>query len=176
MIKDQQLHHEEVMRTGRVFPLSLWAIDVEKPENIGALFRLADALGIARIYLVGKSPDPDHKKIKRVARSTHQSVPWTHTTSEQAVASLKELLQGDDQCCIGLEITAQSEPLSELTKRLKLSNKHVHLLLGNENRGVPQEFLQLTQACTHITMHGQNSSMNVSMAAGIAAHWLIENL
>lgn len=176
MIKDQQLHHEEVMRTGQVFPLSLWAIDVEKPENIGALFRLADALGIAQIYLVGKSPEPEHKKIKRVARSTHQSVPWKYLTSDQALASIEELQRDKDSYLVGLEITEHSLPLAALTQRIKLSNKHVHLLLGNENRGVPQEFLQLTQACTHITMHGQNSSMNVSMAAGIAAHWLIEHL
>lgn len=176
MIEDQQLNHEEVLRTGQVFPLSLWAIDVEKPENIGALFRLADALGIAQIYLVGKSPHPDHKKIKRVARSTHQSVPWKYLTSDQGLSFLQEFQRDESQYLVGLEITSQSEPLATLTQRINLSNKHIHLLLGNENGGIPKEFIQLTQSCTHITMHGQNSSMNVSMAAGIAAHWLIETL
>ena len=53
-------HHGELRR----FPLSLLVHDMAAPENVGSLFRLADALGVEKLYLTGTTPLPPNRKIR----------------------------------------------------------------------------------------------------------------
>ncbi|USN52760.1 MAG: hypothetical protein H6759_01670 [Candidatus Nomurabacteria bacterium] len=45
--------------------LHLIAHDIRSCENIGALFRTADALGVHKIWLTGYTPAPPDPKIQR---------------------------------------------------------------------------------------------------------------
>lgn len=170
-----QLEHSEVSREGKQFPLWLWAIHVEQSDNVGALFRLADALGIQKIYLVGETPHPPHRKISKVARQTERHVPWEYFSEELALEKLKEIQNSaTSNQIIGLEITSKSIDLAQF--QLRETTQEIHLLLGNEKRGIHSEFLSLCQSCVHIPMQGQNSSMNVSIAAGISAYQIIQKI
>lgn len=169
---DYQLQHHEVSRAGLRYPLNLWAIDMEKPDNVGALFRLADALGIAKIYLVGTSVSPPNKKLTKVARSTESSISWEYLNHPEALKYLAQSTQRSE-INLGLELTQKSVDLRSYELD---SNNSYHLILGNEIHGVPPEYLQLCDQCLHINMHGQNSSMNVTMAAGIASYQICSQL
>lgn len=138
--------------------------DISDPLNVGALFRLADALGANGLYCCGDTPIPPHRKISRTARSTEQIVPFVYrTTTKEA---LDELRQAAFRL-IGLEITDQSTALDAYPF---LPIRPTALVLGAESLGLSPETLQALDATVHIPMHGQNTSMNVVQAAAIALY------
>ena len=72
--------------------------------------------------------------------------------------------------CLALELTSQSLPLSQwMTKN---NTKSIALVAGNEQQGVSQSVLNQCQA-VHLPTQGQNSSMNVAQALGMAAYALM---
>lgn len=68
----EQLSHDQVKNHQRQFPLVIVCQSVADPLNIGALFRLADAMGVTAVYCCGESPVPPHRRIAKTSRSTHE--------------------------------------------------------------------------------------------------------
>ena len=74
---------------------------------------------------------------------------------------------------IALEITKCGIALDQLKFDKK---KPIALIIGNENFGISDAVLQQCNVTTHITMYGNNSSMNVVQAAGIALYEITNQL
>jgi tRNA G18 (ribose-2'-O)-methylase SpoU len=68
---------------------------------------------------------------------------------------------------VALEITSDSVALDALV--LKNDSK-ILLIVGNERHGISQLILDTVKTKVHIPMFGNNSSMNVSQATGIALY------
>lgn len=152
------------------FPLCYLAIDFRTPSNVGALFRIADALGIECIYLTGTSITPPNPKLKRLSRSTENSVPFTYR--ESAVETAQELRElGYKLIC--LEICTGS---IELDKLVVTPTDKICLILGSEREGIPAEMLELADVTAHIPMRGMNASMNVATACAIASYEITRKL
>lgn len=146
-------------------PLSLLLAGITDVRNIGSLFRLADAARLAHLYFYGDEAVLNHRKVRRVARATLEYVP--HTTLDiDGVQALSH-----EQPFLGLEITDQSTPYTELADR----EGHV-LVIGHEAHGIPKPILDMCQQTMHLPMYGVNTSMNVAMAAGIAVYDQIRKL
>jgi len=62
-----QLDHSHHQHKVEKYPVCFLVHDMEVPMNVGSLFRIADALGIEKIYLSGSSPSPPNSKIKKPA-------------------------------------------------------------------------------------------------------------
>lgn len=167
---DSQLHHHAHTGKHESLPFVLLTHDVSHPENVGSLFRLADAFGIAKLFLCGDTPAPPHTKIRRVARATDQHVPWE---SVPDTLTLVKRLKREGYTCVCLEITQQSVDVA--TYRLPADGK-VCLLVGAESQGVPDTILAACDVALHIPMRGVNSSMNVAMACGVASYLLSQQL
>jgi tRNA G18 (ribose-2'-O)-methylase SpoU len=74
---------------------------------------------------------------------------------------------------VSLEITSNSEPIHDYAFP---KNQPITLVVGDENFGVSEEILKLSDAVIHIDMFGQNSSMNVVQAANIALYEITKQL
>ena len=135
-------------------------------RNIAGIFRLADAARIAHVYLYQSSTPSDSFKVKRISRSTSEFIPHTYLSK---IGDLRVLQ--DDYRFVGLEMTTQSIPYY----RFK-SKEPIALLIGNEQRGLSQELLDLCERCLHIPMMGRNTSMNVSMATGIVTYGILNKM
>ena len=73
-------------------PLILVLDNIRSLNNIGSVFRTADAFLIKKIYLCGITAKPPHKDIHKTALGATESVDWEyreHTTME-VVKRLKE--------------------------------------------------------------------------------------
>lgn len=160
-MKNIQLDHSHHHPSQKKYPISFLAHNIEVPMNVGSLFRIADALGIEKIYLSGSSPHPPNNKIRKTSRATEQFVPFDYT--DDPINLIKQLkLEG--YTIISLEITSSSIDV----RKLGISNKEkICLILGSENMGVCQEFLDLSDKTVHIPMLGHCSSMNVATACSI---------
>ncbi|MBE9559405.1 MAG: TrmH family RNA methyltransferase [Proteobacteria bacterium] len=173
-----QLTHKEHESSDNKFPLSIIANDITDPLNVGSLFRLSDALGIEKLYLCGGTPIPPNTKIKKTSRSTEKYVIFEqYNNAVELVATLKK----SDAFIISLEITSSSIPIdsAEFTNKIKkeiTNKKPIYLILGSENSGVSENLLALSDLTTHITMHGNNSSMNVISAVSIACFEITRNM
>ncbi|MBQ0732982.1 TrmH family RNA methyltransferase [Aquimarina celericrescens] len=168
----QQLHHDTNRFTKKQFPITLVCDRVNSPANIGSIFRIADSFGIERIYFCGQDITVVSKRMQRTARSTHEVVPYLQTEDIKAVITK---LKAEDYTILSLEITEDSIPVSEY--RLE-SSERIVLVIGEENSGVSEEILNVSKQSVHINMYGNNSSMNVATATGIALYeitkqWLV---
>lgn len=74
-------------RSSHGLPLGLFCPDWRDPLNVGAAFRLADAVGARALVLAGATPHPPHPKIARTARSTERSISWAYLSDPIAFLS-----------------------------------------------------------------------------------------
>jgi tRNA G18 (ribose-2'-O)-methylase SpoU len=169
IMKNVQSTHEQ-HRPRAQYPLSILAQDVEDPANVGSLFRLADALGVRHLYLTGSTPTPPNVKLRRTARSADQYVGWSYHAD---CVELAETLKAQEQWLISLEISSMSKDIRDVEIP---DGKEVVLIVGAENLGVCQALLDCCDQTTHIVMHGNNSSMNVSMAAALGVFELTRKM
>jgi tRNA G18 (ribose-2'-O)-methylase SpoU len=164
-----QLDHASHRGVG-LLPLRLLAHDVDLAGNVGALFRIADALGVEHLHLTGTSPLPPDPKIRRSARSAERHVAWSHAADPlDVVAQLKA--QG--WRVVALELSTRSVALHDFEVA---AGERVCLVLGTESAGVSQALLDVVDATVHIPMRGHNSSMNVANACAIAAYAIGQRL
>lgn len=147
-------------------PISLLLDGLTDMRNIAAMFRIADAAGLKKIYLYQCPAITRHKKLKNWSRSTLQYVPYQELSNLKDVKVLQEKFQ-----FIALEWTNKSLLYTDFQP-----DKELILVIGNEKRGVSQDMLTLVQQSIHLPMHGVNTSMNVAVATGVAVYSLLEKM
>lgn len=130
---------------------------VRSPYNVGAIFRSAEAFGIARIILVEGTASPEHVRAQRTSRGTTDVVPWEFMPEAEVVSFLKSY---DSEEIIALELGGTSINEFAFPKR-GVS------VLGSEEFGISPEILSCCGSRVSIPMGGSKGSLNVSVAAGI---------
>lgn len=145
--------------------LHLIANDIRSRENVGALFRTAEFLGVSKIWLTGYTATPTDPRLLKVSLGAERSVEWEQVIDIQEAITR---LRSDGFRITGLELDDRALLLSEYTPSDK-----VVLLLGNEVTGIPPSLRLLCDDLVMISKHGQKESLNVAVAAGIAMHWIL---
>ena len=165
-----QLTHENNRFNKKNFPITLVCDHVYFQQNIGSLFRIGEAFGIEKIMFIGKDIALTPRKINKTSRSTHLQIP--HFIIEETKDAVKLLLE-DKYEIIALEITSTSTPILKITAP---KDQKIALLIGNEIDGISDALLDIANQTTHITMYGNNSSMNVVQATSIALYEISNQL
>lgn len=165
-----QLTHEESNHSQRVFPIVLVCDGLKSPSNIGALFRVCDALGIPEIIFCNSQINFNSPRLQKTARNTQHYVSYSENKNTlNTIINLKD----NGFKIIALEITDSSESIENLPL---FDNQKIALIIGNENEGVSDKVLTNSDLCIHISMYGRNSSMNVVQATSIALYSLINKI
>ena len=140
--------------------------DIRSVENVGAMFRTADAAGIDKIYLTGYTPCPlDRFGRKRgdLAKSALGAEEFVKWEQKKNVLPLLTKLKKEKYLIIGIEQDKKSIDY----KKVKLQNKNV-FIIGTEVTGIPKNILKKCDIIAEIPMRGKKESLNVSVATGIA--------
>ncbi len=169
-MNDQQLEHSAHAPKAKKYSLCFLAHDIELPGNVGSFFRIADALGVEKIFLTGKSVVPPNSKLRKASRSCENFVSFEYCSS---AVSLIARLKSEGYTVIGLEISTTSVDLASLNLA---PDAKVCLILGAEKTGITDEVLNLADTVVHIPMLGENSSMNVASACSIASYAITQML
>lgn len=164
-----QLTHYTSKFKKQKFPIVLVCDNVTNAPNIGSLFRISDAFGIERLVLCGDQI-PLGRKMTKTSRATENVVDFK---IEPSALNVVERLKNDGYLILALEITSKSKPIHTLAFS---KEKPIALVVGDENFGVSERILQLSQTVIHIDMFGQNSSMNVVQATNIALYEITKQL
>lgn len=139
--------------------------NIRSSHNVGSIFRTADGVGVAKIFLCGYTPCPTdkferpNKEIAKTALGAEKIIPWQYAaTTLEAVKSLKQA---------GYQIIALEQAENSIDYReVKLEDKNA-IILGEETKGVVPEVLAKCDIIAEIPMLGQKESLNVSVAAGV---------
>ena len=164
-----QLNHYDNKFNVRAFPITLICDNVTDASNIGSLFRIADAFGVEKIVFCGEHI-PLGRKMTKTSRATEKVVQYK--TSENILEVSLDLKQNGAQIIV-LEITDTSQPIHNVQFS---KEKSIALIVGDENFGVTETVLKLSDEIIHIDMFGQNSSMNVVQATNIALYEITKQL
>jgi tRNA G18 (ribose-2'-O)-methylase SpoU len=164
-----QLTHYTSKFKKQKFPIVLVCDNVTNAPNIGSLFRISDAFGVETLVLCGDQI-PLGRKMTKTSRATENVVDFK---IEPSALNVVERLKNDGYLILALEITSKSKPIHTLAFS---KEKPIALVVGDENFGVSERILQLSQTVIHIDMFGQNSSMNVVQATNIALYEITKQL
>ena len=167
-LKHKQLTYHEHKCLEYKYPLAFMMFNVIDPRNVGAAFRLADALGVEKIYLIGNTPHPQNKIITKTARGTEKKVFWEYFNT---VSDGLNKINDEKYAIISAEITDNSKDLANFNEFN--SFKKICLAVGAENGGICQEILDNSKEVIHIKMLGKNSSMNVITALSIMTYQIV---
>lgn len=138
--------------------------------NVGGIFRLADAIGVKKIFLCGLTETPPNPRIKKASINTTEWVEWEY--AETAVSVIKDLrLKIKDLKVVAVEQDEKSVPYTEIDFNLPLA-----LVVGNETTGLPQSTLKMCDKIAEIPMWGINKSLNVIISLGVVSYQVVKNL
>ncbi len=143
--------------------------NIRSTYNVGAIFRAADGTGVAELLLGGITPSPvEQPAISKTALGAEKSVPW-HSCPNLPATLLA--LKAEGAMILALEFVPGARALEDFQFDHPLPEQ-VILVSGSEPAGVDPAILRLADQVLYIPMSGQKSSLNVSVAFGIAPYHL----
>ena len=142
-------------------PLILILDDVRSLNNIGSVFRTADAFLIEKIYICGITAAPPHKDIHKTALGATESVDWEY---RKEALELVEQLKDDNIKVYAIE---QAEGALSLENLKITPNEKYAFVLGNEVKGVSQNVVNHCNGIIEIPQEGTKHSLNISVASGV---------
>ena len=155
-----RLTAEEYKKSDKT-PLIVVLDNVRSLNNVGSVFRTADAFRLEGVCLCGITSTPPDAEIHKTALGAEDTVGWQYFKETiDAVAELKR--QGYVIC--SLEQAEGSVSLENLSPD---KNKKYAVIVGHEVKGVQQEVIDMSDMCIEIPQSGTKHSLNVSVAAGI---------
>ena len=139
--------------------------NIRSLENIGSIFRTADALGVLKIFLCGISGKPPHHKISKTALGAEKTIPFEYY---KQTGRLVDKLKKSKISIIALEQSKDAISCLKFKPRFPLA-----LILGNEVKGISKAILKKCDKVIELPMAGKKESLNVSVAFGVAGYHII---
>jgi tRNA G18 (ribose-2'-O)-methylase SpoU len=134
-------------------PICIYLDNVRSAYNVGSVLRTCEALRIGRVCFSPRTPDQNHEKVIRTAMGAAPLVPCERSF-------LKDL----PRPLIALDTSDEAIPLSDF-----LFPESFTLILGNEEYGISNEALSISDLMLEISLVGVKNSINVAVAFGIVA-------
>jgi len=160
-LKELQRLSAEEYKIAEKTPVVFVLDNIRSLNNIGSVFRTADAFRFAGVHLCGYTAQPPHRDITKTALGATETVDWEYyATTLESVTALKE--QG-----YAIYAVEQTESTLMLQDIEASAETPIALVLGNEVEGVQQEVIDAADACVEIPQLGTKHSLNVSVCAGI---------
>jgi TrmH family RNA methyltransferase len=133
---------------------------VEKPGNLGAILRTADAAGVTAVIAADPVTDWANPNVVRASKGTVFSVPVASASTAEVLAWLEEH---------ALALVAAAPDGDVLLTEADLSGPTA-IAVGSEARGLPAAWLERADARLRIPMFGHADSLNVSTSAAILVY------
>lgn len=141
-------------------PLVLVCVGLEKPGNLGAILRTADAAGAAAVIAADPVTDWGNPNVVRASKGTVFSVPVAAASSAEVLAWLAER---------SLTLVAAAPDGDVLLADADLSGPTA-IVVGSEAGGLPAVWLERAGTRVRIPMFGRADSLNVATSAAIVLY------
>jgi len=142
-------------------PVVIILDNVRSLNNVGSVFRTADAFLIEAVYLCGITGQPPNKDIQKTALGATETVPWKYYKNTlDAVNELKEA----GYLIYSIE---QAESAIMLNNFMPSRKQKIAIIFGNEVKGVQQEVIDASTDVIEIPQIGTKHSFNIAVSVGI---------
>jgi len=141
-------------------PLALICQGVEKPGNLGAMLRTADAAGVEAVVAVDPVTDWGNPNLVRASKGTVFSVPVASASLPEALAWLSEH---------GIALAATT-PDTDLYYTEVDYTGPIAIAVGAEKYGLTDEILAAAAYRIRIPMAGRANSLNVATSAAVVIY------
>jgi 23S rRNA (guanosine2251-2'-O)-methyltransferase len=164
--KAKKLYHEHHMQAILVLH------DIRSAQNVGSLFRTADAAGISKVYLSQITPGPIDRfgraraDIAKTALGAEKNTPSEYYSD---IFSIIEMYKKEGYTTIAIEQSESSVDYKTIAPVEKML-----FILGNEVDGLSQDILNIVDIVAEIPMSGEKESLNVGVAGGIALFRMLD--
>ena len=142
-------------------PFIILLDNVRSMNNIGSIFRTADAFRCSSVGLCGITATPPHREIHKTALGAEESVDWFY---EKEITDAVLKLKSEGYVIAAIE---QIEGGISLDKFIPSEEKKYVFIFGHEINGVSEEVLKHCDLFIEIPQQGTKHSLNVAVAVGI---------
>jgi tRNA G18 (ribose-2'-O)-methylase SpoU len=138
---------------------------LSNPENLGAIARIGDVLGVDGLFVGGRCPDPLSRRVLRVSMGAVLHLPLF--ASDRLDEAVQRMAQEFNLELWAAVADSSAESFDAIARPERLA-----IVLGDEDQGVEPDWL--SRCCRSITipMRPGAGSLNVSIAAGILLYHL----
>lgn len=161
-LKNEELNRINVKEFKAVdkTPIIIVLDNIRSLNNIGSVFRTADAFLIEAVYLCGITAQPPHRDIQKTALGATESVDWKYfNTTIEAIQELKTS---------GYQIASiEQAENSTMLNNFNLASEKIAVVFGNEVKGVEQAIINESDVVIEIPQHGTKHSLNISVSCGV---------
>jgi 23S rRNA (guanosine2251-2'-O)-methyltransferase len=139
--------------------------NIRSVQNVGSIFRTADAAGISKIYLTGYTPTPldrfgrERSDIAKTALGAQKNIEWEYF---KTASSVLNKLKKDK-----IEVIAVEQSNNAVDYKKVKTKKDTAFVFGNEVKGLSKSILDKSDRVAQIKMLGKKESLNVSVTVGI---------
>ena len=171
-LKNSELDRKttEEFKAAEKTPIIVILDNVRSLNNIGSIFRSADAFLIEKIWLCGITATPPHKDIQKTALGATDTVDWEY--AEDALQLIENLQQEKIQ----ILAVEQAEEAVFLDKFAPQKGQKFALIFGNEVKGVQQKLVSASDRVLEIPQLGSKHSLNIAVSAGVVLWDLFSKL
>ncbi len=162
-IKNSELNRLSVegFKAVKKSPLIVILDNVRSLNNVGSIFRSADAFRIQHIYLCGITATPPHKDIQKTALGSTEAVDWSYAKDTLAVV---EKLQSVNVKVMAIEQAENATMLQDFYP----NNQSIYaLVFGHEVKGVNQAVVNQCDGVIEIPQFGTKHSLNIAVSGGV---------
>jgi tRNA G18 (ribose-2'-O)-methylase SpoU len=162
-LRNEELDRLDVgaFKLAKKTPVVLVLDNIRSLNNIGSVFRTADAFLVEKIYLCGITATPPHKDIHKTALGATDSVSWEYV---EDTLSLIGQLKLEGYIPMAVE---QVEGSIELQDFQVTEQERYALIFGNEVKGVEQAVVSQCDGVLEIPQFGTKHSLNIAVSVGV---------
>lgn len=146
-------------------PVLIVCPQIDNPENLGALLRIADVFGAVGLVAGPRCPDPLSRRVLRVSMGTALRVPVA--VPDDLPAALRSLADDHGYRLAATVLDPTALPLDQYDPP-----GPVALLMGPEGHGLDPHWTALCHDRLTVPMRPGAESLNVAVAAGILVYHL----
>ena len=160
-MKDLSRLSAEAFVASEKLPLRFVLDQIRSAQNVGSVFRTADAFRLHGLDLCGYTARPPHRDILKTALGATDHVEWVgHEHTVETVRGLQNQ---------GIQVMALEQASGAMALEDWSPDRHEKwaVVLGNEVRGCAPEVLAAVDGVLEIPQFGVKHSLNVSVAAGM---------
>lgn len=155
-----RLSPEELRDKPRV-ALTVLLDNIRSGNNIGSVFRTADAFRLSRVVLGGICAKPPQRDILKTSLGAEKTVPWEYHND------LCDYVREAKLTGAKVAVIEQTDASVSLDQWQPSSDQDWIIILGNEVGGVSDELIQLADLCIEVPQYGNKHSLNISVCAGV---------
>lgn len=132
--------------------------NIHDAHNVSAIFRSCDAVGIQKVGLVYTQ-----EKFPKISRVTSSSAnKWVDSIRFSSVEDCIKYLKQNNFTVYASILDEKAKSIYDVDFTFPTA-----IVMGNEHRGISEEFQKLTDEKIYIPMRGMIQSLNVSVATAV---------